>query len=49
MKIFEVYKALLTETDIQACVKKFGYELFGHELGGKKRTLVLKINMLGIL
>jgi hypothetical protein len=35
MKIFEAYKTLLAEADIQACVKNFGYELFGHELGGK--------------
>jgi len=38
MKILEVYKTLLTEADIQACVKKFGYELFGHELGGKEKN-----------
>jgi hypothetical protein len=38
MKILEVYKTLLTEADIQACVKKFGYELFGHELGGEEKN-----------
>lgn len=36
MKIFEVYKTLINEAQIEACVKSFGHELFGHELGGKE-------------
>lgn len=42
MKIFEVYKNLLLEADIQACVKKFGHELFGHELGGTEKNTGLE-------
>lgn len=42
MKIFEVYKNLLTEADIESCVKNFGYELFGHELGGKEKNTGLE-------
>lgn len=42
MKIFEVYQNLLTETNIQACVKRFGYELFGHELGGTEKNTKLE-------
>lgn len=38
MKIFEVYKNLLIEADIESCVKNFGHELFGHELGGKEKN-----------
>jgi len=34
MKILEIYKNLLIEAEVEACVKKFGHELFGHELGG---------------
>lgn len=36
MKIFEVYKTLIVEAEIESCVKKFGHQLFGHELGGKE-------------
>jgi len=38
MKILETYTRLITETQIQSCIKKFGHELFGHELGGKERN-----------
>ena len=36
MKIYKLYESLLVEAEIESCVKKFGYELFGHELGGKE-------------
>lgn len=42
MKILEIYNSVLIEADIQACVKKFGYELFGHELGGKETNTGLE-------
>jgi hypothetical protein len=42
MKIFETYRELITETNVEACVKKFGYELFGHELGGKEKNTGLE-------
>jgi len=38
MKIFEQYQNLLIEAEVQSCVKHFGYELFGDELGGKERN-----------
>lgn len=38
MKILETYTRLITETQIQACIKKFGHELFGHELGTKEKN-----------
>ena len=36
MKIYEAYKNLLMEAQIESCVKNFGHELFGHELGGNE-------------
>lgn len=36
MELLEIYKTLLIETAVEACVKSFGHELFGHELGGKE-------------
>lgn len=36
MKIHKLYESVLTENEMTSCVKKFGYELFGHELGGKE-------------
>lgn len=38
MKIVKLYESLLYEAEIEACVKKFGHELFGQELGGKERN-----------
>ena len=38
MKILEVYNNLINEIEIEACVKKFGNELFADELGGKERN-----------
>jgi len=38
MKILETYNTILKEAEIEACVKKFGYELFGDELGGKEKN-----------
>ena len=38
MKILEVYNSVINEAEIEACVKKFGYELFADELGGKERN-----------
>ena len=36
LKIYQLYESLILETEITSCVKKFGYELFGSELGGKE-------------
>ena len=38
MKILEIYKNIINEAEIEACVKKFGGELFGDELGGTERN-----------
>lgn len=38
MRILEVYHSVINEAEIEACVKKFGYELFADELGGKERN-----------
>lgn len=38
MKLVEIYKTLLNEAEIESCVKKFGYELFGSELNGKEKN-----------
>ena len=38
MQILKIYKSLITESEIQSCVKRFGHELFGDELGGKERN-----------
>jgi hypothetical protein len=44
MEIYKIYESLIIETEITSCVKKFGYELFGHELGGKERNTGLENN-----
>jgi len=38
MKLLEVYNTVINEAEIEACVKKFGHELFADELGGKERN-----------
>lgn len=38
LKIVNIYKSLITESQIEACVKSFGNELFGNELGGKEKN-----------
>lgn len=38
LKIVEIYEHLLNEAEIELCIKKFGKELFGQELGGKERN-----------
>lgn len=42
MELYKIYESLLIETEITSCVKKFGYELFGHELGGKEKNTGLE-------
>jgi hypothetical protein len=42
MKILEVYKTLINESEIEACVRKFGSELFGDELGGVEKNTGLE-------
>lgn len=42
MKILEIYKNLITEVEVESCVKKFGHELFGHELGGHEKNTGLE-------
>lgn len=34
MKLYEAYKGLILENQVQACVSKFGQELFSPQLGG---------------
>jgi len=36
LKIVNIYESLINEAEIEACVKSFGYELFGSELGGNE-------------
>jgi hypothetical protein len=38
MKIIDVYNSIINESKIEACVKKFGNELFADELGGNERN-----------
>lgn len=38
MKLFEIYKSVITEAEIQSCISKFGYELFGSQFGGSERN-----------
>src|ERR1700719_2699149 len=42
MKIYKLYESLIIEASAEACVKKLGYELFGHELGGKEKNTGLE-------
>ena len=44
MKLLNIYKTLITENQVESCVKNFGYELFGHELGGKEMNTGLENN-----
>lgn len=43
MEIYKIYESLITEAEIEACVRNFGYELFGDELGGKERNTGLEM------
>ena len=36
MKIYKLYESVLRENKATSCVKAFGYELFGDQLGGKE-------------
>jgi hypothetical protein len=38
MKIYKLYESIISESEITSCVKKFGYELFGDELGGSEKN-----------
>lgn len=42
MKIYKLYESLINETEIQACVAKFGNELFGSQLGGSEKNTELE-------
>lgn len=44
MKIYKLYESLITETQVESCVKRFGHELFGHELGGTEKNTGLENN-----
>lgn len=46
IKIVKIYENLINEAEIEACVKKFGHELFGQELGGKERNTSIENNYL---
>lgn len=49
MEIYKIYENLLTETQIEACVKSFGHELFGHELGGNETNTNKEANYVGLI
>lgn len=42
MKIYKLYESLINEVEIQACVTKFGQELFGSQLGGSEKNTPLE-------
>ena len=46
LKIVKIYESVINEAEIQACVKKFGHELFGQELGGTERDTPTEHNYL---
>lgn len=49
MKLLEIYKNVLNEAQIEACVKSFGHELFGHELGGSEANTNKEANYVGLI
>jgi hypothetical protein len=49
MKIFEVYKGVLNEGQIEACVKSFGEELFSPQLGGDEPNTRLEDRYLELI
>jgi hypothetical protein len=44
MEIYKLYESVIIETQAESCVKRFGYELFGHELGGTEKNTGLENN-----
>jgi hypothetical protein len=42
MKLFEVYKGVIHEAEIEACVKNYGKELFSPQLGGSEKNTNLE-------
>lgn len=42
MKLHKIYESIITENNIEGCIKKFGHELFGQELGGKELNTPLE-------
>lgn len=38
MKLFKLYESVLAEGDIESCIKLFGHEIFGDELGGSEKN-----------
>lgn len=49
MKIFEVYKGIVNERQIEACVKNFGEELFSPQLGGDEPNTRLEDRYLELI
>jgi hypothetical protein len=49
MKIFEVYKSIVNERQIEACVKNFGEELFSPQLGGDEPNTRLEDRYLELI
>ena len=49
MKLLENYFSILNEADIQACISKFGYELFADQLGGDEPNTNYEDNTVDIL
>lgn len=42
MKIYKLYESFVREAEIEACVAKFGNELFGSQLGGSEKNTDLE-------
>lgn len=49
MKIFEVYRGIVNEREIEACVKNFGEELFSPQLGGDEPNTRLEDRYLELI
>jgi hypothetical protein len=49
MKLIKLYESLLNEAAVTSCVAKFGYELFGQELGGREKDTPTETNYIDLI
>jgi hypothetical protein len=49
MKIVKLYEAVITEAEVTSCVKAFGKQLFGQELGGVERDTKIEKNYANLI